>query len=227
MNAERGRGGHRGRGRNSSGRINSHRGGGRGIHRSHSDGQGANAFPPGLRVPGSQNQYSSSVPAASGWDLPEDSQQHSTTDLRQAAVQAADHALNVPVRQQGQYRGNRAHGREGGGYNATDNSPGLGRSQSGQNRRGASVEMDSGRSSFGRRSSGVRQGQSNIVPIPQRYFNSPNKTFHNAGSGWQAADTPDSKSRNGTAHAVPKSVALPTAKSTPVVTFQSCMCSIL
>ena len=220
MNAERGRGGRRGRGRHSSGRNNGQRGGGRSIYRSNSDGQGANAFPPGLRVPDSQ--YSSSVPTASGWDLPEDSQQNGTTDLRQAAIQAADRAINVPVRQQGQYRGNRAQRRNSGGFNATDNSPGVGHSQSGQNRHGASVERDSGPSSFGRRSSDTRQAQSNIVPIPQRYVSSPNGTFHSPGNGQQAAGTPDSRSRNGTAHVVLKSVALHTSNSTPVVTTQSC-----
>ena len=224
MNAERGRGGHRGRGRNSSGRNNGQRGGGRNIYRTSSDGQGANAFPPGLRVPDSQNQYSSSVPTASGWDLPEDSQQNGTSNLRQAGIQAAERAVHVPVRQQGQYRGNRAQRRDSGGFNATDSSPGLGRSQSGQNRRGASVERDSGPSSFGRRSSGTRQAQSNIVPIPQRYFNSSNGTFHSPGSGRQAAGTPDNRSRDGTAHAILKSVALHIPNSTPAVTIQRCIC---
>ena len=222
MNAERGRGGHRGRGRNSSGRNNGQRGGGRGVYRSNSDGQGANAFPPGLRVPDSQSQYSSSVPTASGWDLPEDNQ-HGSSDLRQAAMQAADRALNVPVRQQGQYRGNRAQRRDSGGFIAADSSPGVSHSQSGQNRRGASVERDSGASSFGRKSSGTRHAQSNIVPIPQRYVSSPNGTFHSPGNGRQAAGTPDSRSRNGTARALLTSVALHTSNSTPVVTSQSCI----
>ena len=215
MNADRGRGGHRGRGKNSSGRNNGQRGGPRGIYRSNSDGQGANAFPPGLRV--QDSPYSSSVPTASGWDLPEDSQQNGTTDRRQAALQAADRALNVPVRQQGQYRGDRAQRRGSGGVNAIDSSPRLGHSQSGQNRHGGSVERNPRSSSFGRSSSGTRQAQSNTVPIPQRYINSPDGT-HSPGSGRQVAGTPDSRSRNGTALT---SVALHMSDSTSVVTVKA------
>ena len=225
MNAERGRGGHRGRRRNPSGRNNGQRGGGHGAHRSNSDGQSANAFPPGLRVPDSQNQHSSSVPTASGWYVPDDSQQNGNTDLRQAAIQAADRALNVPVRQQGQYRGNRTQRRESGEFNATDNSPGLGHNQSGQNKHGASFERDSRPSSLGSKSSGTRQAQSNIVPIPQRYVNSSYGTFHSPSSGGQVAGTPGSRSRNGTAHAVLNPVALHTSDSTPVATIQSCICA--
>lgn len=197
MNVERGRGRHRGRGRNSSGRNNGQRGGGREIHRSNSDVQGANRFPPGLRVPDAQNQYSSSVPTASVRDLPEDRHQNGTTNLRQAAMEAADRALGIPVRQQHQYRGNKDHRRNSGGDYATDNSPGLGHGHPGQNRRGASDE--GGR--FGRRSSGTRHAQSNVVAIPQRYVNSPNGTFHSPGNP-QAIGTPDSRSRSGTAHAI-------------------------
>lgn len=197
MNVERGRGRHRGRGRNSSGRNNSQRGGGRGIHRSNSDVQGANRFPPGLRFPDNQNQYSSSVPTASLGDLPEGSHQNGATDLRQAAMDAADRALGVPVRQQHQYRGNKDHRRNIGGDHATDNSPGLRHSHPGQNRPGA---PDKG-GSFDRRPSGARPAQSNVVAIPQRYVNSPNGTFHSPGSR-QSLGTPDSRSRNGTAHTI-------------------------
>lgn len=195
MNVERGRGRHRGRGRNSSGRNNGQRGGGRVIHRSNSDVQGADRFPPGLRVPVGQNQYSSSVPTASLRDLPEGNHHNGTTDLRQAAMEAADRALGVSV--QHQYRGNKDHRRNSGGDYATDSSLGLGQGHPGHNRRGASDE--GGR--FGRRSSGARHAQSNVVAIPQRYVNSPNGTFHSPGSR-QAAGTPDSRSRSGTAHTV-------------------------
>ena len=205
MNAERGRGRHNGRGRSSPGHSNGQRGGGRGFYRSNSDGQGPNAFPPGLRVPDSLNQYSSSVPTASGWDLPESTQQNGTTNQRQAAMEAADRALNV---QQGQYRGNRDQRRDSGSLHAANHPPGLGRRRSGQNSRGVSdtrLERDSGPGSFGRRSSGTRQAQSNVVAIPRRYVNSPNGPLQSPGSGQQAAGTPDSRSRSGKAHIILKS----------------------
>ena len=202
MNAERGRGGTRGRGRNSSGRHNDNRGGGRGVYRSNSDSQRTHAVPPGLGVSDIPNQYSNSVPNASGWDLPDNHQQSGASDQLRAAIQAADRALNVPRRQQGQQRGNRHDRRDSGGLSSSNASPGFGQSHSGR-RTGSdtALERDSGPGSFGRRSSGTRPAQSNIVAIPQRYVNSSNKPFRSPGGAQQVTQqgTPSSRNQNGTA----------------------------
>lgn len=201
MNAERGRGGRRGRGRNSSGHHKDHRSGGRGVYRSNSDGQGTNAVPPGLRVSDTPNQYSTSVANTSGWDSPSNHQQSGANDQLQAAIQAADRALNVPRQQQG-HRGNRDNRRESGGLSSSNPSPGFGQSHSGRGRGSDTVlERESRPGSFGRRSSGTRPAQSNIVAIPQRYVNASNKPFQSPGSTQQATQqgTPNSRHQNGTA----------------------------
>ncbi|KAL3162257.1 hypothetical protein ABBQ32_009955 [Trebouxia sp. C0010 RCD-2024] len=200
MNAERGRGGRRGRGRNSSGHHKDHRSGGRGVYRSNSDGQGTDAVPPGLLVSDIPSQYSTSVPNTSAWDSCSDHQQSGTNDQLQAAIQAADRALNVPQRQQGQHRGNRDNRRDSGGLSSSNPSPGFGQSHSGRRRGSDTVlERETRPGSFGRRPSGTRPAQSNIVAIPQRYVKCSNKPFQSPGSAQQATQqgTPNSRSQNG------------------------------
>ena len=195
MNAVRGRGPHRGRGRNGGG----YRGWDRGLHRNDSDSQRTTALPPGLRIPASHgpHQPSNSLPNASGWDLSEDNQQNTGPNQPQAAVQAADHAVEVPTPKQNQHRGDRSHRRSSGDWSRQYQANGQEHGQSSHSRHGVSSSVPG---NSGRANSGTPHAQSKVVAIPQRYVNSSGRLSQSPASGQQAAGqngTPISRSRYG------------------------------
>lgn len=211
MNGDQDRGRGRGRGRNAGRNQAGNRARGRNIHRSNSDG-GRSGFraaatsgspvvgtPPGLgsRRPQNADAYSSSLPIAEGWGL-SDAAENTLASRHQGA---SDAALNLPASAATSSEGNRNTRGSLAGQYAQGSSPGQGRGQNGNNSHrnmdSSNLGRKSGPPGSGRRASESPHVQSNFLPIPKRYLNSPSSPAGTPSNSQQHHGTPNSRGRYG------------------------------